>query len=220
MQTLESLPKELLARSWPPDRVVQGTRVCKRLARVLVEHSREVTLSFHGRCSSTCAEEIARDIARFQGKASLRIQSGKVQIDSPCSCLLLVHGLELASRDLKQSLTHLDMSYICLGSEGTKRLAGVLCFVKHLEHLNLKSVSMFCEGAERLAISLTQTKQLTHLIVASNALKRQGAQAIALTFKHLNRLAYLDLSDNRFLKEGAQALAQQLGHCKALTHFD
>jgi Ran GTPase-activating protein (RanGAP) involved in mRNA processing and transport len=77
------------------------------------------------------------------------------------------------------SLTHLDLDSNALGSDGVRRLAGVLAQCTALRYLSLSSNEMARAAQVALPEALAHCRALNHLNLSFNWITTHGAKSLA-----------------------------------------
>ena len=115
------------------------------------------------------------------------------------------------------SLQRLDVSYNCLGNEGTDAIANVLKQCSLLLELNIASNNIGSDGAESLAKALKTCTKLEKIVLHSNDIRTEGVQALAKSMEHWTNFTSLDVSSNSLTSEAAEVLASGLKKCPSCT---
>jgi hypothetical protein len=118
------------------------------------------------------------------------------------------------------SLTHLDLESTGIGSDGVRRLAGVLAQCTALRYLSLSSNDIGPAGAERLAKVLPQCAALSHLNLGHNDIGDVGTKWLAGVLPQFTALAHLNLAANGIWDAGTERLAGVLPQCRELVRLD
>lgn len=113
----------------------------------------------------------------------------------------------------KQSLTHLDVGALCIGTDGADKLAECLPQMTQLTHLFLETNALEDEGAKTVLEALTSMSeegscQLELLDLSDNELTEDILQT--LLDNRVSSLKTLVLKDNNDLDDAPEELLQQL----------
>jgi hypothetical protein len=113
-----------------------------------------------------------------------------------------------------------DLNGNCLGSDGVRRLTGVLPQCKVLRYLRLSSKNLGPAGAGALAGELAHCRALNHLDLSFNRIRAGGGKSLTGVLGQCTALTRLNLSQNGIGPGGAGKLAGVLGQYPALELLD
>lgn len=119
-----------------------------------------------------------------------------------------------------QTLSHCNLSELCLEDEGLCALAEGLAGCSNLEVLELAANEMTKEGARVVARAVGGFRKLRVLNVRENEFGSRGAAAFAEALAGCPALETLDLYQNEIGAAGALAVARALGGKPGLTRVD
>jgi len=119
-----------------------------------------------------------------------------------------------------RTLTHCNLSELCLEDEGLVALAGGLASCAALEVLELGANEMTKVGARALARAMGGLGKLRVLNVRENELGNKGAAAIAGGVASCPALETLDMYQNEIQADGALAVARALAGKPGLVRVD
>lgn len=230
LQRLASLG--LLTRTWPADRVLLGTRVCKWLNLELTSHVQDVSImSLHvdpgdfdfsttqsdkGAYKGVRAEHIAHTLGKLSKNALTLVFPTSLAASST-----LVQGISGAvANGSGSAIVHLDLTLQLgvypydyetgapsgIGPGLVADLCHALARCENLQYLSLRCNKIGVPGAESLA----------RLFQGGS----RGEEGSGVRRAGLPVLTHLDLSDNGLMNAGATKLAEGLGECCSLTHLD
>ena len=118
------------------------------------------------------------------------------------------------------SLTHLDLDSNSLGSDGVRRLAGVLSQCTALRYLGLAANAVDDDGADIVVRVLRQCPALEILDLMCNDIGCHGAGSLVRLLVVCTALTSLNLAYNRIHDSGAEIIAAVLGECPKLKDLD
>jgi hypothetical protein len=120
------------------------------------------------------------------------------------------------------SLTDLDLDSNCLGSDGVRRLAGVLSQCTLLRYLVLAANDVDDDGADIVTRVLPQCPALKTLDLQINDIGCHGAGSLVRVLVVCTALTSLNLAYNDIRESGAEIIAKVLGECPKLKlkHLD
>ena len=119
-----------------------------------------------------------------------------------------------------RTLTHCNLSELCLEDEGLVALAGGLASCAGLEVLELGANEMTKVGARALARAMGGLGKLRVLNVRENELGNKGAAALAGGLESCPALETLDMYQNEIQAAGALAVARALAGKPGLARVD
>lgn len=119
---------------------------------------------------------------------------------------------------LGKSLPHLHLRYLslpwnCIGADGVRGLAKLICQCNNLCRLDLGGNHLADDGAFALASCLGQCSSLEILFLNWNYIGSAGARALAPPLSQCQRLQGLSFKDNLAGDTGSGALARALRMC-------
>ncbi len=228
---LAAVPQEDWCRTWPACRTIMFRRTSKRIKEqvdkmhlpAVVQRCRDDV----NHINSTCPSLIEK----------LEIVMNKLPLmTSWCRITTLEVGglrdfplyktpetfagmLEGVLGQSAGSLTHLDLDSNSLGSDGVRRLAGVLAQCTELRYLRLSSNDLARAGAVALAGALAHCRALNHLDLRDNEIGPAGAESLPGVLGQCAALARRNLCDNDIGDVGTKRLAGVLAQFTALSHL-
>lgn len=108
------------------------------------------------------------------------------------------------------SVTHLHLSGVHLGAQGTRVICDALKVNTSVTHVHLYSNNMGSEGADAIAELLQVNHVITHVYMYDNAIGCDGAFSLAKGLVENYTLQYLNVSENDIELRGFEALSDAL----------
>lgn len=107
----------------------------------------------------------------------------------------------------RKCLTHLNVSYNCLGAVGATTLSKSLSGMDYLTHLDLANNKIDCEGLEALGKALGSHSTIVKIELGWNNIQEQGTIALAEALKCNTSLKVLKMCGNMVGDRGAASLS-------------
>lgn len=243
--SIQDLDGLLLARLWPPQRIVVGMRVSRWVREHLSKNAESVWISClpHHDDAPISAKEVGRDLARLQ-HGSVVVDLGVYNCDYAHVNSVLcgvtkawrfgwqgaVRSLDLSDSGVGTTevevlakvlsrctgLTSLTLAGNALRDDDIHPLSQALECCPRLQHVDLSYNRMRPAGAASLAGILTSCLQLQSIMLNNNRIGDSGAELLLGALSHCTALQYLSLKENGIGDGGARCLAEQLPRCGAL----
>ena len=205
---LLDLDSELILSFWPPNRIVAGLLVSKKIHRALIS-SRHVVLRMR---RGVDIPPFPGSFTQFKGTCDI--------VATRCAFCSPVSALSDAGRDGWNLVKSLDLEGNYIGMRGVKDLSCLLSSCVFLETLNLNENAIGSAGAKILAEIMPNLSRLVELRMQSNYIHDEGLIVLTSALDRCNNLTLLDLADNDLGPVGMEFLSSKLAENSSLTHLD
>jgi len=215
MDYLHHLPRLLLGRIWPPERIVMGLRVCRWLHTELTAAAPHAVLKATENVDTTTPADLVKTLYAFRKCRVL------LHWDSPTNRDTVVAGVSVAvSLGCTESIVHVDVGESKLGAKRAAALFQALGECSAIETLNLEEIRLCDYGAVTLCSVLRSSEKLTHISLKDNrGIGDGGAALLADALVECKALRHLDLSNCKLGTFAMRKLAVMMGHCTRLEHL-
>lgn len=220
------LAGSLLARVWPPERVLMGMLVCKSIRSELGWNVEHLELSHYGaNPRRTSATEIAlihprgfdveRTLLRFQS-SNLRISFHTKRSNDEHYDTIMCGLLGAWRQGWCASLLELDVSGLWILDSGAEHIVTALQHSPSLKYLDMNKTHISDIG--KISNALKGATELEHLDLGQNPIGNDSAEALGVLLLGKSKLVHLDMGSNLIESEGVRTLA--LAECSSLEYLN